>query len=175
VATAAPSAPRKPNAGWFKPGNRAALTTGMESEQDQVPAGLDYLRAATESFLAGALVDEGGPAEIPTRRAAQLEYRARLHRRILQLDSALELRGLVDRRGKLRVAWLSKLESLISAAVRIDNLLGLARRARPTQTPQEWLSSLPDRQHDGGRQDAHAHDDDTPDTDTERTDAGELD
>ena len=43
---------------------------------------------------AGCESDEGGSlADLPTRRRAQLEYRARLHRRILLLDSALELRG----------------------------------------------------------------------------------
>ena len=148
-----PTAPnrRKPNRGWFKKGNIVALTTGMDS--DQLPAGFDHVRAEVDAFVAGALVDEGDiPADIPIRRKAQLEYRARLHRRILQLDSALELRGPIDRRGKLRVAWLSKLESLISAAVRIDSLLGLARRARRTQTPIEWLTSLDEQK---GRDDAH--------------------
>jgi hypothetical protein len=66
-----------------------------------------------------------------------LEYRARVHRRVLQLDAALEVRGLIDRRGKLRVAWISKLESLITTARALDGLLGLGRRAKQLPPGEE--------------------------------------
>jgi hypothetical protein len=57
----------------------------------------------------------------------------------VQLDAAIETRGLFDPRGKLRVAWLGKLESLIAAARGIDNLLGLDRRPRQVGTMDEYL------------------------------------
>jgi hypothetical protein len=39
-------------------------------------------------------------------------------------------RGLIDKRGTLRATWLTKLESLIAAALSIDRLLGLDRRSK---------------------------------------------
>jgi hypothetical protein len=59
------------------------------------------------------VIDEADPQDVPTRRKALIDYRARLHRRILQLDSALEQRGLLDRRQKLRTQWLQQLGTLI--------------------------------------------------------------
>ena len=50
---------------------------------------------------------------------------------MLQLDAAIELRGLFDKRGKLRVAWLGQLQALINAAKAIDSLLGVERRQKP--------------------------------------------
>ena len=48
----------------------------------------------------------------------------------MQLDAAIEVRGLFDRRGKLRVAWLQQLQSLINTAKGIDSLLSLDRREK---------------------------------------------
>ncbi len=48
----------------------------------------------------------------------------------VRLNAALETHGLFDRRGKLRVAWLSKLESLMREARAFDQSLGLRRRPR---------------------------------------------
>jgi hypothetical protein len=136
---------RKPNPGWFTKGHRRNITTGTDT--DRLPVGLEHLGVEMEHFIAGSLVDEGDDHDIPTRRRSQLEYRARLHRRILQLDAVLDQRGLVDKRGKLRVAWLGQLQSLIAAAVRIDNLLTLDRRpknanALDAETPGEYLRQL---------------------------------
>jgi hypothetical protein len=39
---------------------------------------------------------------------------------------------MTDKSGKLRVAWLQRLEGLVASAIRIDTLLGLERRARKT-------------------------------------------
>ena len=45
------------------------------------------LLALQDSFVAAALVDEGERAEdIPIRRRSLVEYRAVLHRQIIQLD-----------------------------------------------------------------------------------------
>ncbi len=136
----APNRPRQPNAGWFKKQNTQAVTTGLETaadRRDELPAGFEHLRDPVEAFVQGSLSDEGED-DIPTRRRAQLGYRARVHRRILQVDDALE-RGLFDRRGKLRVAWITKLESLIATAIRIDVMLGLERRQKRVESPAEWL------------------------------------
>ena len=91
-------------------------------------AGLDN---AVRDFLSGSIADDGGRAQMPTRRLSQHQYRAGLHRQILRLNAALELHGLFDKRGRLRVLWLSKLESLMREARTFDASLGLARRPKP--------------------------------------------
>ena len=53
-----------------------------------------------------------------------------MHRHILQVSAALDTHGVFDRHGKLRLAWLSKLESLIREARALDQSLGLARRTK---------------------------------------------
>jgi hypothetical protein len=93
-------------------------------------------------------VDEGDTSEVPTRRRALLNYRARLHRRILQLDTAIELRGLFDKRGKVRLAWLQRLEGLIAAAKGLDSLLGLERRQKRIPTLDEFLAQRATRTAD---------------------------
>lgn len=129
------SQPARPNVvesgavGRTGKGNGLAVTHGLYALE--LPPELQHLRAEIADYEAACLVDEGDSDDVPTRRRSLIEYRARLHRRVLQLDDALELHGLRDRRGRLRVGWLSKLESLIAAAVRIDNLLGLERRPKP--------------------------------------------
>jgi hypothetical protein len=99
-----------------------------------LPEQLRYLQAQVDAFVAGCVVDEGGdPAQIPTRRRALLDYRARIHRRVLQIDRALEMNGIYERGGRkrrLRDTWLRRFESLISTAVRIDQVLGLERKAK---------------------------------------------
>ena len=107
---------------------------------DRWPEALSVLRDEVAEFTQAALVDEGDVNDVPARRLALLGYRARLHRRILQLDAALELRGLIDRKGKLRVGWLQQLTGLIERARSIDTTLGLQRRAKPVETLQEYLA-----------------------------------
>jgi hypothetical protein len=90
--------------------------------------------------MASVVADEGDPEDVPARRKSLLEYRGRIHRRIVQLDTALELRGLIDKRGKLRVAWLQQLSSFITTAKSLDQLLGLARKAKRVPTLAELMS-----------------------------------
>ena len=93
------------------------------------------------------LVTDEGDAEISTRRRSLLEYRARLPRRILQLDDALERYGLFGRRSGLRAAWLRRLESLISTAKALDQFLGLERRQRvPPDLALALRDAPPDRE-----------------------------
>ena len=123
---------------------------------DRWPPELEVLRAEVDSFVSAALVDEGDPADVPARRTALLAYRARLHRRIVRLHGMLELRGLVDKRGKLRTTWLQQLQSLISTARSLDSLLGLARRQKRVPSLEEFMAR---RTVDGAHDDRGSGDD----------------
>jgi hypothetical protein len=132
--------------GRFARGNTSKLIHGLRSEADRADALPDqyrHLQQQIDDFVSACAADEGGSWEaVPARRRSLLEYRARLHRRILQLDTALELHGVVDRRHKLRAAWLGRLIGLISTARNIDSLLGLDRRERDVtaMSPSEWAA-----------------------------------
>lgn len=139
VSPATPTPRERGADGQFLPGNRAAVTHGLYAAGD-VPAEFAHLQAEVRQFVADALVDEGDLAQIPARRLALIEYRARLHRRIVQLDAVLELRGLTDSSGKLRVAWLQQLQSLMNAAKGIDSLLGLQKRTKKVTSLEEHVS-----------------------------------
>lgn len=121
-----PSASARDDRGRWLPGNAGALQHGLFSEQARQFAAL---RDEAAAFLEAAVSDEGG-RDVPARRRALLEYRARVHRRIVQLDATLDVRGMTDSKGKLRVAWLQRLEGLVATATALDRLLGLERRAR---------------------------------------------
>jgi hypothetical protein len=126
---------RDPRTGRFTTGAVASVRHGLFSDRD-----LAGLNADVARFIAGSISDDGGDDNIPTRRRADLEYRARLHRRIVQLDNAFEAKGLFDGRHKLRVGWLQRLEGLIATAARLDGMLGLERRQRRVPTLAEVLS-----------------------------------
>ena len=130
--------------GQFLLGNRDAVTHGLYATGD-VPAEFKHLQAEVRQFVADALVDEGDVAQIPARRLALIEYRARLHRRIVQLDAALELRGLTDSSGKLRTAWLQMLQGLIGSAKGIDALLGLRKQAKRVPSLAEVLTNTKEK------------------------------
>lgn len=123
-----PTWPSHDEHGRFVPGNLAAVKHALSATK--LPPEFEHLEAEVGDFVAGCLVDEGNEADVSTRRRSLLNYRARVHRRIVQLDAALEVRGLVDRKGKLRAGWLQRLEGLINVAKALDNLLGLERRAK---------------------------------------------
>ena len=134
-----PPGPRGPD-GRVLAGNTLALTHGLRRRPQDPPARRDplaHLQPQVDAFVAGAIRDEGG-GEIPTRRKSLLEYRARLHRRIVQLDEAIDGHGLLDRRGRLRATWLQRLESMMNTAKALDQLLGLARR--PPRVPDLALA-----------------------------------
>ena len=127
--------PQRDDKGRILPGHTLTVKHGLFSDRD-----LANLQAEVTAFLLQSITDDGGESEVAIRRHALHEYRARLHRRIVQLDAAIETRGLFDPRGKLRVAWLGKLESLIAAARGIDNALGLDRRARQVPSLAEVMN-----------------------------------
>lgn len=127
LSDSAPARAERDASGRFLPGNAASLRHGLFSEQARQFAAL---RDEAEAFLSAQLADEGDP-DVPARRRSLMAYRARVHRRLLQLDEALELRGILGPDGKLRVAWLQRLEGLVATAASIDRLLGLERRQKP--------------------------------------------
>ena len=111
---------------------RGLLAVQHALRMDSLPPEFQHLQAELDDYTAASITDDGGASEVPARRRSLHEYRARLHRLVLQLDAAIELRGLFDKRGKLRVAWLQQLQSLINTAKGIDSLLGLERRSGPS-------------------------------------------
>lgn len=133
-----PNASGRDRAGRFVPGHRINISTGSDTER--LPVGLEQLQHQIDTFINGCLADEADD-DLPTRRKALLEYRARLHRRIIQLDAVLETRGLLDRRQKLRTQWLSMLCTLIEKARALDVTLGLERRQKDigSMDLQTWL------------------------------------
>lgn len=132
-----PGTDRDPLTGRFAPGNAIARTHGLYAS-----AIARALADERQAFLAASLTDDGGEAEVPTRRRSLHEYRARLHIHICALSDAIERHGLFDRRGRLRVAWLQRVEGLIATAQRIDGTLGLARRAKPVPSLAEALAAV---------------------------------
>lgn len=134
AATVLPNGPgRDARTGRFTLGATASVAHGLFSPRDLAQLGDEVAR-----FLAGSLTDDGGEANIGTRRRALVEYRARLHRRIIQLDNAIEAKSLIDKRGRLRVAWLQMLATLIDKARALDALLGLERQPRRLNVAEQF-------------------------------------
>lgn len=130
--------------GRFQPGHQVALQHGLTV--DRVPAEFAHLRAELDAFVAGCLADEGvTPAEVSTRRRALLEDLARLRRRIMQLDTAIEARGMFDGHGRLRATWLERLTTMVKQAAAIDAQLGQERRTARSLTFRERLNEIAQR------------------------------
>ena len=110
--------PQRGPDGRFLLGNRVARTHGLTGADDPVAW------PPPEDFLADAVVNDGGE-RIAIRRKSLLEYRARVHRRIIQLDEAIEARGAFDRQGRVRESWLQLFPSLIDRAQKLDQFLGV--------------------------------------------------
>ena len=138
--TATPTRRDRDATGRFVTANGAAITTGLRTHRAHRPEVFEVQDGQVRDFLESSLADDGGRAEIPTRRHSQHEYRALLHRQILRLNAALEQQGLFDGRGRLRVVWLSKLESLMREARAFDQSLGLARRAKRVPSLDTYLT-----------------------------------
>jgi len=100
---------------------------------------VEAVKAEREAFWHSSVADDGGETAISTRRRSLHTYRARLHVQILMLGDAIERWGLFDRRGRLRVTWLARLEGLIARAAALDAVLGLERRPRRVDSPLAWL------------------------------------
>ncbi len=122
--------------GCFLTGNAVGVMTALRAGRAQLPEVFQVLDDRAGAFLEASLTDDGGREAIPARRLSQHEYRAALHLQILRLNAALELHGLFDRRGRLRVVWLTRLESLMREARAFDQSLGLTRRPKQVSLEQ---------------------------------------
>ena len=129
-----PDTDRDPSTGRFMPGNHVARTHGLYAQSVA-----EALAVERQAFESRSVTDDGGESEVSTRRRSLHTYRARLHMHIEQLSGALEQFGLFDRRGRLRAAWLQRLEGLVARAQSIDATLGLERRQRRVPTLNEIL------------------------------------
>ena len=129
-----PSGTDRDGGGRFQPGNQVARRHGLYAESLA-----EALAENRRTFEQQSVVDDGGESEVATRRRSLHGYRARLHVHIEQLSGAIERFGLFDRRGRLRTAWLQRLEGLIARAQAIDTTLGLDRRQRKVPTLDEVL------------------------------------
>ena len=125
------------NKTMFKSANWLGLQHSMST--DRWPPGLEALRDEVASFMAACLADEGDIADVPARRLSLIGHRARLERRIIQVDARLEQAGLTDKRGKLRLGWITALQSLIGQAKSLDQVLGLERRQKRVQSLAEVM------------------------------------
>jgi hypothetical protein len=124
--TAGPIRQDRNELGRIVSGNRVAVKTALQTDREFDE--FAWCRREGQILLELQVMDEGeGPECIPARRRSLLEYRALMHSKILQVNHALDRRGMVDRRGKLRDRWLNQLQSLVSTALAIDRQLGLER------------------------------------------------
>jgi hypothetical protein len=131
--------------GRFQPSNQVAVQHGLTV--DRVPAEFVHLRAELDAFVAGCLADEGvPPAEVSTRRRAMFEDLARLRRRIMQLDTAIESRGMFDGHGRLRATWLERLTTMVKQAAAIDAQLGLQARSKQPASLEDYVNQIAQRQ-----------------------------
>jgi hypothetical protein len=116
----------------LEPDDREAVTT---KDAEPGAAGLSVPHDAC-GFLELSVRDDGGPADMPVRRASRHQYRAVLHEAIVRVVDALDTGGVVNKEGRLRRSWISSLESLIREARALDETLGLEPRpARPKARP----------------------------------------
>ena len=58
---------------------------------------------------------------------------------------------MFDKRGRLRTAWLQRLEGLIARAQAIDSTLGLQRRTKPVLSARDIIAEYGDRGEGGSR------------------------
>lgn len=109
------------NRTMFGPGNGRAVKHGL------------YLRSAAEEIAAvleSYVVDEGGLSEVPARRLDLLRVTAKTQRHFDRLSDTLDTLGMFDKRGRLRVSWLQRIEGLANTLVRLNSTLGLTRQAK---------------------------------------------
>jgi hypothetical protein len=136
--------PGRTAAGTFTKGNRVRVRHGLRSRTRALPPELEHLAVMEREDYQQSLADEGGAENVIRRRAQTLENRARVQRRIRQIDFALDRFGVFDGKGRLRQQWIDKLISLVGIATRIDIALGFARGARHVgalDDPAEYLAA----------------------------------
>lgn len=121
----APTDGRRDSRGRFGRGNKAAVLHGFYAAHTREQMVRERTALEQQSIL-----DDGGLADMPARRRMLHRHSARLHVQAAALGASLEQHGLFARDGRLRLAWLQKLESLITTALKVDAQLGLERQPR---------------------------------------------
>lgn len=138
-APAAPSRAERNERGQFVRGNVAAVKTGRYAK-GQLPEALEALDALSRDFLEQSIEDDGGRAALSARRISQHENRAIVWLMTRRLALSFDAHGMHSRDGKLRVAWLQQLGTMLAKATEIDRLLGLDRRAKSVTDLHDYLS-----------------------------------
>ena len=140
VADTARLYPGHDGAGKFTKGNRVRVQHGLRSRTRALPPELEHLAVLEREDYQQSISDDGGAENIIRRRQQTLENRARVQRRIRQIDYALDRFGAFDTKGRLRQQWINQLIALVNTATRIDIALGFERRARAVvPSPREWV------------------------------------
>lgn len=125
---------RDATTGRFAANHTASVKHGLFSERD-----LAGLNERIQAQTSQAIADMGGERNVSVRARLLIETRFRLQRRLEQVDAAIEVKGITDGKGKLRAAWLQRLEGLAAAIRAIDAQLGLKRQARRVGTLEEHI------------------------------------
>lgn len=137
IAQASPYGPgRDAGNGRFTKNHTASVKHAIFSERD-----LAGLNERIQALTAQAIADMGGEPSVSVRARLLIETRFRLQRRLEQIDAALEVKGVMDGKGKLRAAWLQRLEGMAAAIRAIDAQLGLKRQAKRVGTLAEHIQT----------------------------------
>lgn len=144
-----PHAERKGLCAWNHPfpGHGALLSTthGLYSRPH------DAIDAEGEQLLAQSIRDAGGPEAMIARALTAHRNRVHVQVNLDRLAAALNHHGLFDRRGRLRVAWITKLESLTATAIALDRLLGMDRRARSVNLQERLATAFAEKSEREGK------------------------
>jgi hypothetical protein len=126
---------RDPVTGRLLPGNQVARKVGDYTTD------LSYLAPflELEQEVRAALERERPtPSTVERMLIADL---AMLRRYIAMVDGFIVGRGLVDRRGRLRLATVQRLEALVDRCRQLGTLLGLRVPERPVPSLDQYLAS----------------------------------
>ena len=82
--TDTPLEPHRDADGRFASRNGVAVKTALRAHRADLPAAFHAVDDDVHHFLEQSLIDDGGRDDMPTRRRSQHQYRAALHRQLLQ-------------------------------------------------------------------------------------------
>jgi hypothetical protein len=134
-------------AGRFTAGNQAARRHGLRAFQLHGDTTLAAeLRAELAEFREGVERDQGGAEELTTLGAGYVRRLSEVEAICVLLGADLQTRGLLTRRGRVRSTYNAFLQA-IDRWDRLAQRLGLARKAKPVQTLEQYLQARTDAAH----------------------------